>query len=219
MVPELSRKKLPTYELVKVAVENDVIHIILNNPKQQNAIDLTMTQELTYAFEWALQEKGKLILLEAETGVSFSNGIDMDYEKPEMTSAMIDSFSRLLMTVHMTEKLVVCAIDGTARHKGVALALCCDIILMSEMGILILTDASLGRFSPFAAYLLPQMLSWPRAMEMLMSEGFIKADRAEEIGLANRMLPRKNFKLEVDYYIHRHLKNSSLFWERQQGPA
>jgi crotonobetainyl-CoA hydratase len=52
------------------------------------------------------------------------------------------------------------------------------------------------------------MLPWPRAVEVLLSETFIKADRAEQLGLATRVVPRKNFKAEVDYYILRYLKNS-----------
>ena len=202
MVPEISRRTIPSFDFIKVFKENDVIHIALNNPGHYNILTKATMEELILAFKWAQQEAGKLVLLESTDGGGFSSGSSNAEETPANAEVMNEVFGRLLQAVFETEKVIICAIQNSVRHRGVVLALCCDIILMSEMAAFNIRTLPMGRFDPFAAYFLPRMLPWPIAVEMLTSQFPFKAERLEQLGIANAVLTQRYFKDDVERFIY-----------------
>ena len=86
-------------------------------------------------------------------------------------------------------KPIVCAINGLALGSGFSLVLATDIRIASERATFGMRQVKLGLVSGHATQLLPRFLSYPLAMELLLTGETISAQRALEIGLINRVVP------------------------------
>jgi len=197
-----------SYEFVKVSNEGGVIRVTLDKPPL-NVLTIAMMEELILAFKWAQQEEGKVVLLDA-AGKAFSAGVDVADHTEDKVDEMIDVFDRLLLSMFEIEKPVICACNGAALGGGCELVIFADVILLSEKAKLGQPEIMVGVFPPIAAYVLPHVLSWPRALELLLSGETIGAARAEYIGLANAVLPADNFAEAVNDYIKKFTRNSGL---------
>ncbi|MDD3653218.1 MAG: enoyl-CoA hydratase/isomerase family protein [Desulfotomaculaceae bacterium] len=197
-----------SYESVRIKNEGGIISITLDRPPL-NVLTITMMEELIQAFKWAQQEAGQLILLDA-AGKAFSAGVDVADHTADKVESMIDVFDRLFMTMFETEKPIVCAVNGAALGGGCELPIFCDIVVASEKAKFGQPEIAVGVFPPIACYMLPKLLSWPRAMELLLSGEVIGASKAEQIGLANVVLPAENFAEGVKNYLEKFLDKSPV---------
>lgn len=195
-----------SYESIKVKNEGGVINITLDRPPL-NVLTIAMMEELILAFKWAQQEKGQLVLLDA-AGKAFSAGVDVADHTADKVDAMIDVFDRLFMAMSETEKPIVCAVNGAALGGGCELPIFCDIVVASERAKFGQPEIAVGVFPPIACYMMPKLMSWPRAMELLLSGEVIGAAKAEQIGLVNAVLPADNFADGVKEYLKKYLDKS-----------
>jgi len=206
-----------SYEFVKVKNEGGVVNVTLDKPPL-NVLNIAMMEELILAFKWAQKEAGQLVLLDA-AGKAFSAGVDVGDHTEDKVDAMIDVFDRLLISMFDLEKPIVCAVNGAALGGGCELVIFSDVILCSEKAKLGQPEIMVGVFPPIACYVMPHVLSWPRAMELLLSGETIGAQRAEYIGLANAVLPADNFGAAVNDYIKKFLSNSGYVMAQTKKAA
>lgn len=206
-----------SYEFVKVKNEGGIVNITLDKAPL-NVLNIAMMEELILAFKWAQQEEGQIILLDA-AGKAFSAGVDVGDHTPDKVDAMIDVFDRLLLTMYEMEKPIVCAVNGAALGGGCELVIFSDVVIASEKAKLGQPEIAVGVFPPIACYVMPHILSWPRALELLLSGEVIGAARAEHIGLVNAVLPAENFAEGVQEYIKKFLANSGFVLAKTKKAA
>ncbi|MDD4169624.1 MAG: enoyl-CoA hydratase/isomerase family protein [Desulfotomaculaceae bacterium] len=197
-----------SYESIKVKNEGGIISITLDRPPL-NVLTIAMMEELIQAFKWAQQEAGQLVLLDAG-GKAFSAGVDVADHTADKVESMIDVFDRLFMAMSETEKPIVCAVNGAALGGGCELPIFCDIVVASERAKFGQPEIAVGVFPPIACYMMPKLISWPRAMELLLSGEVIGASKAEQIGIANVVLPAENFAEGVKDYLKKFLDKSPV---------
>jgi len=197
-----------SYEFIKVKNEGGIVNITLDRPPL-NVLTIAMMEELIQAFKWAQQEPGHLVLLDA-AGKAFSAGVDVADHTPDKVEAMIDVFDRLFEAISGTSKPVVCAVNGSALGGGCELPIFCDIVIASERAKFGQPEIVVGVFPPVACYMMPRLMSWPRAMELLLSGEVIGAAKAEQIGLVNAVLPADNFADAVKDYLKKFLDKSPV---------
>lgn len=196
------------YGFLKVKSEDGVFSIILNRPPL-NVLTIPMMEELIIAFRRAGQEPGALVTLEA-AGKAFSAGVDVADHTPEKVQQMIDVFDRLFLAMAGIDKPLVAVVDGAALGGGYELVLFCDLIVASERSKFGQPEIAVGVFPPIACYMLPRLLSWPRAMELLLSGQTFGAARALELGLVNRVLPAGEFNAGVKEFLQQFLAQSPV---------
>lgn len=188
-----------TYESVKTSNENGIIRITLNRPPL-NVLTIPMMEELISAFLWARQEAGSVVVLDA-AGKAFSAGVDVLDHTADKVDKMIEVFDGIFEAMYEIEKPIVAVVNGAALGGGYELVLFCDMVVASEKAKLGQPEIQVGVFPPLACYMLPRLLSWPRAMELLLSGDVIGAERAEQLGLVNKVLPAEGFAEEVEQFI------------------
>ena len=188
-----------SYEFVKTSNEDGIIRVTLNSPPL-NVITFPMMGELVSAFTWAGKEKGSVIVLDAE-GKSFSAGVDISYYTSKEAYNKIVMFEGILEAMHLIDKPIVAVVNGAALGGGYGLVLCCDMVVASEKAIFGQPEVKLGLFPPLACYMLPRLLSWTKAMELLLTGKVFSAEKAEQLGLVNKVLPLEGFAEGVDDYL------------------
>lgn len=188
--------------------ETGIVQVTLNRPKIKNALGLLMLLELYRAVEAVENDEtaSAMILTGAVSPdkadpaqEAFSSGMYLDFSElealDEETKQEVDltdlAQKRLCLKLWKINKPVVAAINGLAIGGGFTIPLACaDLIYMSEHAWVRLPFVRLGLVPELASsYLLPRLIGFQRAKEIMFFGERLSAERLYDLGLVNRVLP------------------------------
>jgi enoyl-CoA hydratase/carnithine racemase len=97
----------------------------------------------------------------------------------------------LILSIRECRRPVVAALNGTVAGAGAVIAAASDIRIAAETAKIafLFTRVGLAGADMGAAWLLPRIVGVGLASELLMTGEFIEPDRAQRIGLYNRVVP------------------------------
>ena len=177
-----------SYQFIEIKRENRVAVIYLNRPREMNALNKAMVEELDRAFnEMAVDDDIKAVVLTGEK--NFAAGADitgMLTLTPDEARGF--SFSRSFNNIEAFPKPVIAAIYGFAMGGGLELALTCDIRVAAPGAKLGFPEINLGIFpGAGGTQRLPRLIGQGRAKEMIYGGNAIDAGKALEYGLINML--------------------------------
>ena len=202
-------------EKVKVEVDGSVVVITLNNPQSLNALDAQMSNELRTAIRYVSElDHGFRCLVLTGAGRGFCSGgnvIMMDKNRQARKAREPDIQDLTLGTHHhyVLKKMralpfpVITAVNGPAAGLGFSYALSGDMIVASKSAFFLAAFRRIG-VSPDGglSWMLPRMIGWARAKEIIMMGSRLPADQALEWGLINRVYDDDGFMDEVMQLAH-----------------
>ena len=104
---------------------------------------------------------------------------------PSVFEGREPGYQRFMPSLETFPKPLVAAVNGVAVGIGTTMLLHCDLVYVGRSARLKLPFISLGvTTEASASLLLPQVVGWQRAAELLFTEPWIDADRAVADGLA-----------------------------------
>jgi enoyl-CoA hydratase/carnithine racemase len=102
------------------------------------------------------------------------------------------------MVLHTADKPVICALNGPAAGYGFDLALGCDIRIASAQARLGAVFARRGIVPESGgAWLLPRLIGWAKAMELVFRGRILDAQEALALGLVNAVVPQERLADEA----------------------
>ncbi len=107
-------------------------------------------------------------------------------------------------------KPIIAAIDGYCLGGGMAMALGADLRVASENATFGLTMIKRGLFPTGATQWLPRMIPRAIALELLLTGDSITAQRAYELGLVNKVVPRDRLMSAATELAERIAENPPL---------
>ena len=174
-------------------IAGGVATVRLSRPDKLNALTFDTYADLRDLLG-ELPHRGDVrVLVVTGSGRAFCSGGDVDEiigELQNMGAAELLEFTR--MTGAVTKALrecplpVIAAVNGVAAGAGAVVALACDFRLLSSSAsfAFLFTRVGLAGADMGAAYLLPRLIGFGRATELLIVGDRIDAPRALAIGLA-----------------------------------
>jgi len=94
------------------------------------------------------------------------------------------------VVLHKIDTPTIAALNGGAAGYGMDLALGCDIRIASETAKLSAAYTARGLVPESGGtWLLPRIIGWSKAAELLFTARTLKADEAEELGLVSQVVP------------------------------
>jgi enoyl-CoA hydratase len=180
------------YELILAETRGKVGVITLNRPKQMNALNAQLMQELAdamYGFD-ADDAVGAIVITGNEK--AFAAGADIvamkDWEFIDVYKA--DYITRDWEHIRKIRKPVIAAVAGFALGGGNELAMACDIVIAAENAKFGQPEVNLG-IVPGAGgtQRLPRAVGKAKAMDMCLTARMIDAAEAERSGLVSRVVP------------------------------
>jgi enoyl-CoA hydratase/carnithine racemase len=181
-------------------VVDSVAVITLNRPEARNAL----SDQLSPALRRMIKERGEdervRALMITGAGTAFCAGGDVkgmgDNSKRKTMSVderVADLRARqMAMTGALMglRKPTVAALPGPAVGAGLAIAMACDVRIAAASAFLSAGYSRIGLSGDYGiAWLLTRAIGSPRAREMMFTSERITAERAERIGLVNRVVP------------------------------
>ena len=194
------------FETVKYELTENVAIVTMNRPEALNALSLQLSKDLRAAFEQAIAEKTRAIVLTGE-GRAFCSGGDLRemqtmWKKEGRIEAFLEEPLRALHDVirlmRETPIPFLAAVQGVCAGAGTNFALACDLILAAENATFNEAFVRIG-LSPDCggSFFLPRAVGEKRAAELFMTGGTIDAKRAAEIGMINRVVAAENLMSEA----------------------
>lgn len=180
-------------------LEDGVARVTLDRPDRINALTFASYRALTDAFR-ELHETAAVrsVVLSGQGPRGFCSGGDVRDIIGELFSRDMPGlleFTRmtgaLVAAIHQCRAPVVAALHGVTCGAGAVMAIASDIRLASpDMRIAFLfPKVGLSGADMGAAWLLPRIVGYGRASELLLTGEFVEAERAERMGLVNRVVP------------------------------
>lgn len=172
--------------------------VTLNRPERHNAVDGATLQALGQVFELLAEDDSVRALLLGGEGRSFCAGADVhdDYYEagPEAQAARVALGYDVARRLRGLPFPTVCAIQGACVAIGVSLAALCDLRVASSDARFILGFAQIGIVPDLcASTLLPSLLGPSRAMELVLLDEPLEAERALQAGLVTRIVAPEAF--------------------------
>ncbi|MCA6078009.1 enoyl-CoA hydratase-related protein [Fulvivirga sedimenti] len=186
-------------ELIKVnpAHKKYIALIELNRPKELNALNLQLMQELKEALRQLDEDETVRVIIITGNERAFAAGADIKQMagKTAIDMLNIDQFSTWDQ-IRKTKKPLIAAVSGFALGGGCELAMTCDMIVASETAKFGQPEIKIG-VMPGAGgtQRLTRAIGKARAMEMVLTGDFIDGHEAQRLGLVNRVVP-------VEMYLH-----------------
>ncbi|WP_376696896.1 enoyl-CoA hydratase/isomerase family protein [Wenzhouxiangella sp. EGI_FJ10305] len=167
--------------------------ITVNRPDKLNALNRHTLEELHRAMIEAHGAEGvRVIVITGSGEKAFVAGADIG-EIREQTAVQARAFSamgqNLMSLVQSFDKPVIAAINGFALGGGMELALGCHLRIASTNARLGLPEIKLGIMPGFGGtQRLLRLVGTTRALEMALTGEPIAAERAEQLGIVNRVV-------------------------------
>jgi len=170
--------------------ENGILRIEFNRPDKKNSITAAMYQLMADAIKDGEADTAVRVILFCGKPDVFSAGNDLEdfmNTKGDLENRPVAQF---LSGLSMASKPVIAAVSGMAIGIGVTLLLHCDQIYAAEHTKFSMPFAKLGLCPEFASsLLLPEMIGYHRAAELLLFGESFSAEQAFDMGLVNKVLP------------------------------
>jgi enoyl-CoA hydratase/3-hydroxyacyl-CoA dehydrogenase len=190
------------YETIKVERDQSTLWIILNRPQRLNSFNDVLLEELADMLGTAESDPSiKCVVITGDGDRAFSAGADVTMF-PKATPTKAEEFSRAgqktFGRVEEMSKPVIAALNGFALGGGLELALACDFRIAAEHAELGSPEITLGLIPGWGGtQRLVRTVGLPKAKELVMLGGRIKADEALKIGLVHKVVHYDKLRQEV----------------------
>lgn len=183
--------------------------IMLNRPEYLNALTPELHHLLQDAVVAAAKDQGVGAVALTGMGRAFCSGGDVRKStdaaakaaQPETVEERADSIishSRTTITLSRMSKPTIALINGAAAGAGLTLALACDLRIMSADAVLRTAYARIGLCGDLGiSYFLERLVGLSRATELMLLNEKIGSERAERLGLVNRVVAPEAFEAEA----------------------
>lgn len=171
----------------------DVLHLVLNRPDRLNALSPEMREGLVgvlRAEQEAPRETAARAILISAAGRSFCSGADLDPDvilarRDTIADEMEAGINQLVQIMRSMPVPIVAAVQGPAAGAGFSIALCADLMLVSQSTKLILSFSRIGAMMDGGAtHILPRKIGQARAAAMALLARPVNGAEAVEWGLA-----------------------------------
>lgn len=200
-----------SFNSIAYSVDGRVATITLNRPDALNAIDQHLPTELSQAVDIANRDKNVHVIVLTGAGRAFCSGYDLKHYaqtpganegQQEMPwDPMVDfdlmyGNTEKFMSLWRSHKPTIAKVNGYAVAGGSDIALCCDLVVMSE-------DAKIG-YPPARVWGIPTPAMWvyrlgaEKAKRMLFTGDLVSGEEAKSMGLVLDAVPRDQLDITVD---------------------
>lgn len=172
--------------------------LTLNRPDRLNALNVQVANDFKVAVRDALERGARAIVITG-AGRAFSAGGDLREmqeiaKKDGRVEAFFDEPLRLLneaiMLIRQTPVPFIAAVNGVASGGGCNLALACDLVIAAESARFNQAFIKIGLTPDCGGtFMLPRLVGWKRATELLFTGDLITAQAAAEMGMINSVSP------------------------------
>ena len=177
-------------------VTNAVAHLHMNAPERLNALSDEMLAALQAEFDHLKDDRSVRAVILSGAGKAFCAGHDLKQmtqarQAPDGGKAafkdLFDRCAHMMQTIQSLPQPVIAQVHGIATAAGCQLVASCDLAVAAQGTRFGVNGVNIGLFCSTPMVALSRNIPRKQAFEMLTTGSFIEAERAQELGLINRV--------------------------------
>ncbi|MBL8769894.1 MAG: enoyl-CoA hydratase/isomerase family protein [Phenylobacterium sp.] len=186
-------------------VSEHIATITFNRPERMNTISGPMLNQLTELLLKADRDRDVRCIILTGTGRAFCAGLNLGGAtkgstglEGASTSTDIDLRATPPTVLFNLGTPTICALNGSAAGYGMDTALGCDIRIMADNAKMAAAFTKRGIVPESGGtWLLPRLLGWSKAAEIIFTGRTLNAAECVELGLASRAVPADQVAAEA----------------------
>jgi|TARA_B100001094_G_scaffold318027_1_gene361129 2-(1,2-epoxy-1,2-dihydrophenyl)acetyl-CoA isomerase len=202
--------KLDTIELSKI---NNIAIIKLNRPKLLNAVNEQLVWDFQKATEDVKDDIDIKVVIITGSGRGFSAGADLSERKASWEGskdALIRGYKPFFENIINMPKPVIGSIAGPAAGIGAAIAMSCDLRVMSEDSYILSVFSNIALVPDGGlSWYLPKYMGFSKAYEHAIEAKKITAKDCLKYGIANKVVPLEELESKTIDWAEKLAKRSS----------
>jgi len=183
-----------SFETIQLEMHGPICLLTLNRPERLNALTVQVAGDFKAAVREALDRGARVVVLTG-SGRAFCAGGDLREmqaiaSKEGRVQAFFDEPLRILnesiLLIRQTPVPFIAAVNGVASGGGCNLALACDLVIAAESAKFNQAFIKIGLIPDCGGtFILPRLVGWKRAAELMFTGDLITAQQAAEMGMIN----------------------------------
>lgn len=197
-------------DVVKYELINEVAWLTIDRPEARNSLSKAVRDGLFAGLRRFNDDaEAKVLVLTGEGEEAFCAGGDLkEMSGVAITVPPVDYVPQLGRNIVVDKPTIAC-VNGAAYGGGFLLAQTMDLCVASTEARFAVSEAKIGRGSPWAAPL--SRLIPPRvAMEVVLTGDPLTAERAHQIGFVNTIVPPTELRGTTQKLAERIARNAPL---------
>ncbi|EOQ62635.1 hypothetical protein F935_01724 [Acinetobacter calcoaceticus ANC 3811] len=170
-------------------LDKHILTLTMSNPNKKNAINYEMYSALSQALDQAATNQGVHVVVLTGEGSAFTSGNDVNaFETRDTSSSEPPASIVFLKNLATFPKPIIAKVNGVAIGIGSTMLLHCDLVYASQGSIFQFPFVNLGLVPEAGStYILPRLLGFARASEIILLGEKFSADQAKNYGLVNEI--------------------------------
>ncbi len=178
--------------------DGHIATITLNRPDRMNTISRAMLDQLTDALLDADRDEQIRAIILTGSGRAFCAGLDVKSaaagsgigSQSTTVTPTIDRRATPPTVLHNLDTPTICALNGGAAGYGFDTAMGCDLRIAAQ-GVKLSAAFTKRGIVPESGgtWILPRLIGWARASELIFTGRTLLAEEALEMGLVNHVVP------------------------------
>jgi cyclohexa-1,5-dienecarbonyl-CoA hydratase len=182
--------------MINVEQRERVVHMMIDAPPV-NVLDAAILGELVERLgELEANETLAAVVLSGD-GKCFSAGASVAEHKQEQAEGMVTGLAEACLALPAFPAPVIAAVHGACLGGAMELISFCDFVVATPDAIFGQPEIKLAFFPPVALHLLPLLVGYQNAAYTILSGENLPADRAQSMGLVQKILPKDQWG-EID---------------------
>ena len=194
--------------------------LTLNRPAQLNAVTPEMIGELTDYFSGLHDRPATRVVILRGNGREFSAGAELGSDafaapgkgRPQRQLKMQQNYSGVIRLMRSCPQPIIGLAHGGACGAGFSLLLACDVRFATPDARMnaAYIRIGVGSCDMGSGYLLPRLVGLSVASELLLTGRFLKAERAQAVGLVSDIVPEDDLLTKGMEFASEMLRTSPM---------
>lgn len=182
-----------------------VARVTFNNPEKRNALGLAGKERFAEVMTGLRHEENlRAVIISGAGERSFVGGTNLA-EMAEFDLAAAEASAtkthRVCDSVRQMPVPVIARINGYCFGSGMEIAACADMRVAADHAKFGMPEVRFGIPSGMEASVLPRLIGWGKACELVLTGDHIDAEEAYRIGFLERLVPMADLDDAVDRWI------------------
>ena len=196
---------------VESRTDGRIATVTVDHQAKLNILNLARAERLRDVFlDLAKDDELRIVVLEGAGDRAFIGGADVEEMvtlEPASARVFISTLHEIMQAIRDLPVPVIAKIEGYCLGAGLEIAASCDLRISTVSSRFGMPEVRVGLPSVIEAAILPGIVGWGRARELIYTGEMWDAYRAQQAGLLERVVPVSAIDETVDMWISSILAN------------
>lgn len=195
------------YETVEYTKDGRIANVSFCRPKVHNAFNSTVISEMADVFGKIEEDDDIRVVVITGEGKSFCAGADLNWMRGVINQSFEENLAEsndladLFWQIYTCRRPVIGKINGAAIGGGTGFVAVCDIAIAASSAVFSFSEVKIGVVPACIGPYVIKKMGEGKTRELFITGERMKANRAHEVGLINRVVDDDALDAETDAVV------------------